>query len=102
LWQFIQVIKQPDSLYLAATARLSRGVRRLEIRQLIDDYEDVIRESSGASDSLEQIGAFHVAAKDKMLAEITANSPSGEPNKIAELYQDVIAELSLRLRMLRP
>jgi hypothetical protein len=86
---------------MQAIAGIPSYLRRLEIQRLIDQYESAIRRSFADSDAHGQIQSLFGEAKEQMFGEISANSPNGIPNTIAEFYQEIFEELSLRLRTIR-
>ena len=71
--------------------------RRFAIRQVITEYENMIRaDGLGADDAIQP---FVRQAKDRAFEEISRHSPDGVPTPEAEFYQDVFDELSTRSRV---
>ena len=71
--------------------------RRLAIRLVITEYENMIRAGSpGADDAIQ---SFVQQAKDRAFEEISRHSPNGIPTPRAEFYQDMFDELSTRSRL---
>src|SRR5262245_43448839 len=71
--------------------------RRLAIRLVITEYENMIRaDGSGADDAIQ---SFVQLAKDRAFEEISRHSPNGISTPTAEFYQNVFEELSTRSRL---
>jgi hypothetical protein len=87
-------------LHAQAIAGARTDVRRLEIKRLVEEYEDAIRDNCG-NKALEEILSFYDRVKDKVCDEIAANSPNGVPNEMVAFYQNVFEELTSRLLILR-
>jgi len=75
-------------------AKLSN--RRLGIRLVITEYENMVRASGGADEAIQ---SFVQQAKDRAFQEISRHSRNGIPTSTAEFYQDVFEELSTRSRL---